>query len=144
MFRRRITDGVLNRLIPGWLKAGVMKEGTWQATEDGTPQGGIVSPLLANLYLKDVLDQWVEHEVKSHLQSSCRLIRYADDAVICFKDERDARRVYDVLHNLGSVQRDPEALAVGAGADPPPALLNDQSTISNDDRPSIIWRNRMP
>jgi Reverse transcriptase (RNA-dependent DNA polymerase) len=81
----------------GWLKAGVMKENTWQANESGTPQGGIVSPLLANLYLNDVLDQWFESEVKPCLEASARLIRYADDAVLCFKSERDARRVYKVI-----------------------------------------------
>jgi group II intron reverse transcriptase/maturase len=97
MFRRRITDGVMNRLVMGWLKAGVMKEGTWQATEAGTPQGGIVSPLLANLYLNDVLDQWFEQVVKPRLGGSAELIRYADDAVLCFKREADARRVYRVL-----------------------------------------------
>lgn len=97
MFRRRITDGVMNRLVQGWLKAGVMKEGTWRATETGTPQGGIVSPLLANLYLNDVLDQWFEHEVKPRLKGSAELIRYADDAVLCFEREADARQVYRVL-----------------------------------------------
>jgi group II intron reverse transcriptase/maturase len=97
MFRSRINDGVLNQLILGWLKAGVMREGTWQATESGTPQGGIVSPLLANLYLHEVLDQWFEHTVKPLLQSSAALIRYADDAVLCFRAEKDARRVYRVI-----------------------------------------------
>lgn len=97
MFRRRITDGVLNRLVMGWLKAGVMKECAWQATEEGTPQGGIVSPLLANLYLNDVLDQWFEAEVRPRMKGSAHLVRYADDAVLCFKEEGDARRVYAVL-----------------------------------------------
>jgi group II intron reverse transcriptase/maturase len=97
MFRRRITDGVLNRLVLGWLKAGVMKDSTWQASESGTPQGGIVSPLLANLYLNDVLDQWFETEVKPRLKGCAQLIRYADDAVLCFQNEEDARRVYAVL-----------------------------------------------
>ena len=97
MFRRRITDGVMNQLVLGWLKAGVMKEGNWQATKEGTPQGGIVSPLLANLYLNDVLDQWFEFTVKPRLEGGAQLIRYADDAVLCFRKEADARRVYAVL-----------------------------------------------
>ena len=97
MFSHRIQDGVLNRLVLGWLKAGVMKEGNWQASEAGTPQGGIVSPLLANLYLHDVLDQWIEKDVKPVLRNGVRLIRYADDALLCFRDQSDAQRVYHVL-----------------------------------------------
>ena len=97
MFSHRINDGVLNRLVLGWLKAGVLKEGNWQASEQGTPQGGVVSPLLANLYLHDVLDQWIERDVKPRLRGTVRLIRYADDAVLCFSQQSDARRVYDVL-----------------------------------------------
>lgn len=97
MFRRRIGDGVLNRLILGWLKAGVLREGQWESSDDGTPQGGIVSPLLANLYLHDVLDKWVQAQVKPRLRGSLRLIRYADDAVLCFTHEEDARKVMEVL-----------------------------------------------
>ena len=97
MFRHRVSDGVLNQLIIGWLKAGVMKEGQWQASEDGTPQGGIVSPLLANLYLHEVLDQWIEKEVRPRIESGLELIRYADDALLCFQSEADARRVLAVL-----------------------------------------------
>jgi RNA-directed DNA polymerase len=97
MFIHRIKDGVLNRLVLGWLKAGVLKEGQWQASEQGTPQGGVVSPLLANLYLHEVLDQWIESDVKPRLKGSVRLIRYADDAVLCFSHQSDAQRVYDVL-----------------------------------------------
>jgi RNA-directed DNA polymerase len=97
MFSHRIKDGVINRLILGWLKAGVLKEDLWQGGEEGTPQGGIVSPLLANLYLHHVLDQWIESDVKPRLKGSVQLIRYADDAVLCFKREEDARRVYEVL-----------------------------------------------
>jgi group II intron reverse transcriptase/maturase len=97
MFGHRIKDGVLNRLVLGWLKAGVLKEGQWQSSDEGTPQGGIVSPLLANLYLHEVLDQWLEHDVKPCLQSSVQLIRYADDAVLCFRRQEDAYRVFKVL-----------------------------------------------
>jgi RNA-directed DNA polymerase len=96
-FSHRIKDGVLNRLVLGWLKAGVLKEGQWQASGEGTPQGGIVSPLLANLYLHHVLDQWIRQQVKPRLQSGVELIRYADDALLCFANEEDARRVYAVM-----------------------------------------------
>ena len=97
MFRRRIKDGVLNRLILGWLKAGVLREGEWEKSEYGTPQGGIVSPLLANLYLHEVLDVWFEDEVKPRLKGPAQLVRYADDAVLCFQHEEDATRVLEVL-----------------------------------------------
>jgi group II intron reverse transcriptase/maturase len=97
MFRHRISDSVLNRLVLGWLKAGVLKEGQWQASEAGTPQGGVVSPLLANLYLHEVLDTWLEKDVKPRLTGGVKLVRYADDAVICFQSPADAQRVYRVL-----------------------------------------------
>lgn len=97
MFRHRVTDGVLNQLIIGWLKAGVMKNGEWEASEEGTPQGGIVSPLLANLYLHEVLDQWIEKEIRPSIGSGLELIRYADDALLCFQSEADARRVLALL-----------------------------------------------
>ena len=97
MFRRRIKDGVLNRLVLGWLKAGALVEGEWETSEEGTPQGGNVSPLLANLYLHDTLDTWFESEVKPRLKGAAHLVRYADDAVLCFKREEDAARVLAVL-----------------------------------------------
>ena len=97
MFRNRIKDGVLNRLILGWLKAGVLDEGNWEESKEGTPQGGIISPLLANLYLHEVLDKWIENVVKPRLLGSVKLVRFADDAVLCFTREDDARSVMEVL-----------------------------------------------
>lgn len=93
----RVTDGVLRRVIHKWLKAGVMREGAYERTERGTPQGGVISPLLANVYLHHVMDQWFETEVKPRLLGRARLIRYADDLVIVFARQDDARRVWDVL-----------------------------------------------
>lgn len=95
--RQRVRDGVILRLIDKWLKAGVMEDGAWQATEEGTPQGGIISPLLANLYLHEVLDKWYAKEIKSRLKGRSFLIRYADDFVMGFEREEDARRVMEVL-----------------------------------------------
>lgn len=95
--RKRVRDGVILRLIDKWLKAGVMEDGTWQATEEGTPQGGIISPLLANLYLHEVLDKWYAKEIKGRLKGRSFLIRYADDFVMGFECEEDARRVMEVL-----------------------------------------------
>ena len=78
---RRMRDGVVERLIGKWLKAGVMEEGVLTHPEAGTPQGGVVSPLLANIYLHEVLDVWFEREVTPLLQGRSFLVRYADDRV---------------------------------------------------------------
>ena len=97
LLRRRVRDGVLVRLIGKWLNAGVQHEGVHSRPEAGTPQGGVISPLLANIYLHEVLDEWVEQEVKPRLGGRCFLIRYADDFVMGFSLEQDARRVLEVL-----------------------------------------------
>jgi group II intron reverse transcriptase/maturase len=94
---RRVRDGVLRRTINKWLKAGVLEAGELRYEDAGTPQGGVVSPLLANVYLHEVLDTWFESEVKPRLQGHAFLVRYADDAVIAFSSEEDARKVLDVL-----------------------------------------------
>jgi len=94
---QRVRDGVLRRTIDKWLAAGVM-EGTELSYPDaGTPQGGVVSPLLANIYLHEVLDRWFERDVKPRLSSRAFTVRFADDLVMVFANERDARRVWDVL-----------------------------------------------
>jgi group II intron reverse transcriptase/maturase len=95
--RRRVRDGVLLRLIGKWLKAGVLENGTAWYPEAGTPHGGVASPLLANIFLHEVLDVWFEQEIKRRLRGRAVLIRYADDAVLGFSDEEDARRVLAVL-----------------------------------------------
>jgi RNA-directed DNA polymerase len=95
--RQRVRDGVILRLIDKWLKAGMMEDGAWQETEEGTPQGGIISPLLANLYLHEVLDKWYAKEIKRRLKGRSFLIRYADDFVMGFEHEEDAKRVMEVL-----------------------------------------------
>ena len=94
---RRVRDGVLLRLIGKWLKAGVMEDGTIHYPDSGSPQGGVISPLLANVYLHYVLDEWFLQEVKPRLRGQAKLIRYADDFVIAFTQESDARRVLEVL-----------------------------------------------
>jgi RNA-directed DNA polymerase len=94
---RRVRDGVLLRLIGKWLKAGVLEDGRVTHPESGSPQGGVVSPILANAYLHEVLDTWFEQTVKPRLKGRASLIRYADDAVLVFESEDDARRVLDVL-----------------------------------------------
>jgi len=94
---QRVRDGVLRRAIDKWLKAGVLEEGTMSYPQAGTPQGGVISPLLANIYLHEVLDRWFEDVVKPRLEGEAFLIRYADDFVMVFASESDARRVMDVL-----------------------------------------------
>lgn len=93
----RVRDGVLKRLIGKWLKAGVMESGSVSYPDAGSPQGGVISPLLANVYLHYVLDQWFVQDVKPRLRGQAYLIRYADDFVILFAHEDDARRVMEVL-----------------------------------------------
>jgi group II intron reverse transcriptase/maturase len=97
LLRQRVRDGVLLRLIDKWLKAGVREGEDLTYPEAGTPQGGVISPLLANVYLHYVLDVWFEQEVKPRLQDRAFLGRYADDFVMGFACEDDARRVLDVL-----------------------------------------------
>lgn len=94
---QRVRDGVIRRMIDKWLKAGVQEDGTLSYSDAGTPQGGVISPLLANVYLHEVLDVWFEHEVKPRLRGKAVIVRYADDFVIAFAQETDARRVMDVL-----------------------------------------------
>ena len=94
---RRVRDGVLRRTINKWLKAGVMEKGALSYPKSGTPQGGVISPLLANVYLHEVVDQWFEEVVRPRLRGRASLIRFADDMVFVFANERDARRVAEVL-----------------------------------------------
>jgi len=94
---RRIGDGSLIRLIGKWLNAGVLEGTNLQHPVAGTPQGGVISPILANVYLHEVLDTWFEREVKPRLKDRAVLVRYADDFIIVFKREDDARKVQAVL-----------------------------------------------
>jgi group II intron reverse transcriptase/maturase len=94
---QRVTDGVIRRMIDKWLKAGVLEDGLLRLASEGTPQGGVISPLLSNIYLHHVLDQWFEDEVKPRLQGQASLVRYADDFVMTFESCRDAERVREVL-----------------------------------------------
>lgn len=94
---RRVTDGVIRRMIDKWLKAGVLEHDLLRHTTEGTPQGGVVSPLLANIYLHHVLDEWFEQDVRPRLKGNSILVRYADDSVMAFEVLEDAKRVMDVL-----------------------------------------------
>jgi group II intron reverse transcriptase/maturase len=94
---QRVRDGVVRRAIGKWLKAGVMEEEVVRYPEEGTPQGGVISPLLANIFLHEVLDTWFDQVVRPRMRGRAFLVRYADDAILGFEREDDARRVLAVL-----------------------------------------------
>ena len=79
VLRKRVNDGSIMRLIGKWLHAGVMEEGVLTQPETGVPQGGVVSPVLANIFLHDVLDEWFEQEVQPRMKGRGFLMRFADD-----------------------------------------------------------------
>jgi RNA-directed DNA polymerase len=87
----RIGDSNLLRLIQRFLKAGILEDGVFYASDEGTPQGGLASPTLANIYLHYVLDLWFEKRFAQGCQGKAYLVRYADDFVACFEHEADAR-----------------------------------------------------
>lgn len=97
ILRQRVRDGVITRLIDKWLKAGVLEAGEWQRSENGTPQGGVISPLLSNVFLHEVLDKWFAEQIQPLLKGGSFLVRYADDFVMGFEDRREAERVLSTL-----------------------------------------------
>lgn len=97
ILRQRIGDGVLLRLIGKWLNAGVLEDLELSYPEEGTPQGGVISPLLANIYLHTVLDEWFVHDVRPALACHAEMVRYADDFVVLFANKHDAERFLAVL-----------------------------------------------
>jgi len=93
----RIADPNIKRLLVRFLKAGVIEDGSYEPTAKGTPQGAIISPLLANIYLHYVLDLWFCNIVQKHCQGEAYLVRYADDFICCFQYRQDALRFYQAL-----------------------------------------------
>jgi group II intron reverse transcriptase/maturase len=93
----RIGDKRVVRLIRKWLKAGVMEDGEWIETKEGSPQGSVISPILANLYLHYVLDLWVEAWRKKQVRGEVIIVRYADDAVLGFEHREEAERFLEQL-----------------------------------------------
>ena len=94
---QRIKDGVVRRMIDRWLKAGVLEDGILSRPKSGTPQGGVISPLLSNIFLHHVLDRWFVETVQPRLQGRSRLVRFADDFVMTFADAASGQRVLAVL-----------------------------------------------
>jgi len=97
MIERRVVDGSILRLIGKWINIGVIEDGRLLVTETGTGQGQVISPLLANIYLHYVLDEWFKEVVKPRLRGEAYEIRYADDFILCFEYQEDAERVLKAL-----------------------------------------------
>jgi len=97
MIEKRVRDGSVLRLIRKWIQVGVIEEGRLLMSETGTGQGQTISPLLANIYLHGVLDEWFENEVKPRLRGVAHEIRFADDAVLGFQYKEDAEKVMELL-----------------------------------------------
>jgi group II intron reverse transcriptase/maturase len=97
MIEKRVTDGSVLRLIWKWIKVGVIEDGKLLVSETGTGQGQPISPLLANIYLHYVLDEWFEEVVKPRLKGEAYEMRFADDAILCFQHKEDAEKVLRVL-----------------------------------------------
>lgn len=128
---QRIGDGVVLRLIGKWLNAGVMEDGQLSYPDSGTPQGGVISPILANVYLHEVLDTWFERDVRPKLRGKAKLVRFADDFVIALEQEYDARRVYEVLpkrFEKYGLKLHPEKTKLVPFKRPPPSKDDDGSS----------------
>lgn len=97
VIKQRVNDGGILKLIGKWLNAGVLEEGKLSHSDSGTPQGGVISPLLANIFLHTVLDDWFVKTVKPRMKGRCFIIRRADDFIIGFQVKSDADRVMEVL-----------------------------------------------
>ena len=97
LLHHRVTDGVIGRLIGKWLNAGVLEGGVVTRAAEGTPQGGVISPILANIFLHEVVDAWWVRDVLPRMRGRAHLFRYADDFVMVFEEEGDSRRVHKAL-----------------------------------------------
>ena len=97
ILQRRVNDGAILRLIGMWMHVGVLEEGKVVRSETGTPQGGVISPILANIFLHTVLDEWFETTVRPRMGGNCFLVRFADDFVMGYALKGDAEKVFRVL-----------------------------------------------
>jgi len=95
----RIGDQRIIRLVRKWLKAGVLEDGEWSVSDEGTPQGAVASPLLANVYLHYVFDLWAARWRRREARGNVIIVRYADDIVVGFEHEADARRFWEVMRS---------------------------------------------
>jgi group II intron reverse transcriptase/maturase len=97
ILKSRVNDGSIIRLIGKWFHAGVLENGEVKVSDKGTQQGGVISPLLANIFLHTVLDDWFEREVRPRMSGRCFIVRFADDFVVGFEFKSDAEKFYEVL-----------------------------------------------
>jgi RNA-directed DNA polymerase len=97
MLRKRIADRTILRLIGKWLRVGVLEEGKRSRNEVGVPQGGVISPILSNIYLHYVLDLWICRKVTREMREGIYLVRYADDFVIGCQDKMDGEKLWEML-----------------------------------------------
>lgn len=97
VLRKRVNDSVILRLVAKWLRAGVLEDSVLKKSWEGTPQGGVISPLLSNIYLHEVLDSWFEESVKPQMRGKAHMVRFTDDCVMVFEHLSDAQRVMNVL-----------------------------------------------
>jgi group II intron reverse transcriptase/maturase len=97
ILQKRVNDGAILRLIGMWVHVGVLEAGQVVTSEEGVPQGAPISPILANIFLHTVLDEWFQTQVRPRMGGNCSLVRYADDFVMGFSVKRDAERVFQVL-----------------------------------------------
>jgi RNA-directed DNA polymerase len=94
---RRVNDGVIRKMVDKWLKAGILEDGQLTYPKEGTPQGGVISPLLSNIYLHYVLDEWFAEQIQPLLSGRSFIVRYADDFILGFEKKEDVMRVMKVL-----------------------------------------------
>lgn len=97
LLRKRVRDGVITRLVGKWLKAGVLEDGSIHYNDEGTPQGGIISPMLSNIYLHEALDKWYVEVVKPRLRGRSLIVRFADDVILGFESKSEAEKVLRAL-----------------------------------------------
>lgn len=97
LLEKRVKDGSIKRLIGKWLKAGVVDGKSMSYTDKGSPQGGVISPMIANIYLHYVIDKWMVEDIAPRMSGAIEIARFADDFIIGFESKEDAERVYKVL-----------------------------------------------